>query len=77
MEHLDLAAAGRVGYVSRVAIVVLDPFDESSAARWRDGRAFAGRHESALGADRAAIFGDVRTAGHARVHHLGVENRRV
>ena len=77
MEYLDLAVAGRVGNAGRVAIILLDPFDESHAERRRYGRAFAGRHRSALGADRAAIFGDVRAAGHARIHHLGVENRRV
>lgn len=71
-----MVAAGRLGDIGRVAIV-LDPFDEAFAGCGRDGRVFAVRHGSALGADRAAIFGDVRATGHAGVDHLGVEDRRI
>jgi hypothetical protein len=48
VEGLGLGAAGRLGKAGRVAIVVLDPFEERLARCGRNGRALGARHGQPL-----------------------------
>lgn len=76
VKRCDLGAGGGVGESGRVAIVVVDPFEEGVAGCGRDRRAVRRHHQPLVPtARRYSVTWTVPVT--PRVDHLGIEDRGV